>query len=71
MTEVELPESVQSMLDSIPDYVDKKGRIFTKEEDQLITYGWPRKRKADLAKLLGCSESTLRKRYEELKNNGI
>lgn len=42
------------------------GREWTPEEDRLLLLYWPRKSKADMARLLGASRDTLRSRYRAL-----
>ena len=40
--------------------------IFTPEEDEMILQFWEKKNKAELSKLLGYSENTIRNRFKEL-----
>jgi len=41
--------------------------IFTPKEDEIILQFWEKKNKAELSKLLGYSENTIRNRFKELK----
>ena len=44
-------------------------RQFTDEQDAIIKTFYAKKNKKDLAKLIGCCEGTMRKRYLELTDD--
>ena len=44
----------------------QRGRAFTGPEDELLLMFWPHKSKDDMARKIGCHETTLRARYRQL-----
>lgn len=63
-----MDKSLLEKIEALPDA--KMGgagrREFTPEEDEILLRFWKVKRKEDISKLLGVSENTARKRWEEL-----
>lgn len=53
-------------LEALPDVRGSKQRKFSAEEDDALLRYWPVKRHEDVAKVIGVSESTARRRYREL-----
>jgi len=65
---IEIDPEIERLLASIPDTrVGASRRQFTPQQDKLILAGWEKKDKRALAALVGCHETTMRKRYRELK----
>jgi hypothetical protein len=65
--EVVIDEAVLAQFEALADVrIGAPGFAWTPEKDTLLLRYWPTKRKAGVAKLLGCNESTARKRYREL-----
>lgn len=62
---VKISPETRAQLDALPDVSPTKVK-FTPEQDEIIKEYYVKKNKADLCKIIGCSEKTLRKRYREL-----
>ena len=63
----DIAAAVAAMLATIPDR--RSGGVktaFTDKQDALILAGWDTKKHSQLAKLVGCSESTMKRRHGEL-----
>ena len=64
---VVLSPEILARLNDLPDRTPgNRGYVFTPEEDQIILFGWKKKRQADIARLVGHSIALCRRRYEEL-----
>ena len=63
---VEIPEDILARLRDIPDSKTHGGFAFLPWHDELLRDYWRTKRQADIAELIGCNETTARKRYREL-----
>lgn len=65
VTRVEISAEMKARLDAIADSpANTKG--FTPEMDTILLEYWPKKNKSELAKVLGFSDTTIRRRYREL-----
>jgi transcription initiation factor TFIIIB Brf1 subunit/transcription initiation factor TFIIB len=64
-TVVEISAEMRAKLEALEDSPINTRR-FTPETDAILLEYWTRKRRPELAKLLGFSDTTLRKRYKEL-----
>ena len=49
-----------------PTRIGAPAKVWTPEMDAALLAGWTTRRKSDVAKLIGCSIDTARKRFEEL-----
>lgn len=67
-TTVNISDELKRKLESVPEGMNTKKRIWTAEEDAAILEYYPIKHKDDLAKAFGVSFNTLLKRYKELTN---
>lgn len=63
---IEIPEDILEKLRDIPDSKTHGGFPFLPWHDKLLREHWKTKRQADIAALIGCNETTARKRYREL-----
>jgi len=57
---------IEAMLAEIPDLHTDKRRKFTEKEDRLLLAGWGKKSQISLARYIGCSVETLKRRRGEL-----
>lgn len=64
-TIVEISAEMRAKLDALSES-GGVGKMFTPEIDAILLEYWPKKHKGELSKLLGMSDTTLRKRYREL-----
>ncbi len=62
----EVAEEIRRILAEIPDKNSDRRRKFTTTEDALILAGWESKSQVALARKLGISINTLRRRHLEL-----
>lgn len=67
VTRVEISAEMKARLDSLTDSPTQEKK-FKPEVDAILLEYWPKKNKTELAKMLGFSDTTLRKRYRELTN---
>lgn len=64
---IEIDDAIIAQFESLPEAAHRKG--FTAEEDKILLRYWPEKNKEAVAKLLGFSTTSCRKRYQELTEN--
>jgi transcription initiation factor TFIIIB Brf1 subunit/transcription initiation factor TFIIB len=64
---VDIDTALLERLESLPDkQTGRGGHAWTEQEDAILRRYWPIKRQSDVAKVLGMSQDTCRKRYREL-----
>lgn len=56
---------LRTLLEQVPDKVETKF-CWDEEKDRLLLEFWPKKRKVDVARILGCHRGTARDRYAYL-----
>ena len=64
-----ISEDMLAKIDALRDTERTPPRQFTEEQDAIILTFYKKKNKGDLAKLIGCCQSTMRRRYLELTND--
>lgn len=64
---IEIPESLRVAFDALPDRPNgSPRRAWTTEEDSALLKYWMLKKQDDVARLIGVSVGTARRRYAEL-----
>ena len=66
VTEIRLPPDMVAELDALPQSFTARNRKWTQEEDDAIRYAYQKTQKEALAKWMGVSTDTLRKRARAL-----
>lgn len=61
-----ISKKMLEQIESLRDTERTPPRQFTEEQDAIIKNFYMKKNKKDLAKLLGCCEGTMRRRYKDL-----
>ena len=69
LEDTKISKKMLEQIESLRDTERTPPRQFTDEQDAIIKNFYLKKNKKDLANLIGCCESTMRKRYKELTND--
>lgn len=67
--EVKISKKMLEQIESLRNSERTPPRQFTEEQDAIIKTFYLKKNKADLAKIIGCCQGTMRKRYLELTSD--
>ena len=65
--DIEIPDTILSKFESLPDSVpNSRGHAWTKEEDAILLRFWPVKNHSAVSKTLGVCTNVALRRYREL-----
>jgi len=66
-----IPAEALAELEALPDAIESQKKVtWDPWQDEVLLRTWRIKRQADVAKIIGVSQGTARKRYRELTDGG-
>jgi DNA-directed RNA polymerase specialized sigma24 family protein len=66
METITISDEIRALLDALPDKNERAGFPFTQEHDAILLNYWQTKSQKEIARIIGCSETSARRRYRLL-----